>query len=125
MSQTNSLPSGSHFISLSAAIDMTSLYRTERENVLASSYRSQGILPLSETFNRDAFDTLLAKGECAGIRLYYGMDENYKLHALIVAVNDDNEDLIPDTSSETVSIDVAEEGQRCPDLCPPTSLLNA
>ena len=124
MSQTNSLPSGSHFISLSSALDMTTLFRSERENILDSSRRGQDILPLSETFNRDAFDTLLGKQDCAGLRIYYGMDDAYKIHALVVAVNDDNEDLIPRSLTATTD-DVFEEGQRCPDLCPPTSSLNA
>ena len=124
MSQTNSLPSANaHFITLDAAIDLTTNLRAGRESILDSGYRNQDVIPCSETFNRNAFDTLLAKQDCAGIRLYYGMDENYKLHAVFVAVNDDNEDLLPATSTRE-STDIVEEGQRCPDLCPPPSSLN-
>ena len=126
MSQTNSLPpANAHFISLNQAIDMTTLYRSDKEAILATAYQNQNILPDSETFNRNAFDTLLAKEGCAGLRIYYGMDENLKVHALIVAVNEDNEDILPALASATViDEDIVEEGQRCPDLCPPPSPLN-
>ena len=126
MSQTNSLPpANAHFISLNQAIDMTTLYKSDKEAILATAYQNQNILPDSETFNRNAFDTLLAKEGCAGLRIYYGMDENLKVHALIVAVNEDNEDILPALASPTViDEDIVEEGQRCPDLCPPPSPLN-
>ena len=126
MSQTNSLPpANAHFISLNQAIDMTTLYRSDKEAILATAYQNQNILPDSETFNRNAFDTLLAKEGCAGLRIYYGMDENLKVHALIVAVYEDNEDILPALASATViDEDIVEEGQRCPDLCPPPSPLN-
>jgi hypothetical protein len=126
MSQTNSLPStGAHFISLTEAVDMTTLYRSDKETILATAYQNQDILPLSETFNRDAFDTLLAKEGCEGLRIYYGMDENLNVHAIIVAVNEENEDILPDSTQNTITEnDIVEEGQRCPDLCPPPSALN-
>lgn len=124
MSITNSLPgANSHFISVTQAMDLTTQYRSDKEAILANSFQSQNILPLSETFNRNAFDTLLAKEGCEGIRIYYGMDENLKVHAVIVAVNEDNEDILPDQDSEATH--VVEEGQRCPDLCPAVSSLNS
>ena len=124
MSQTNSLPAtGTHFISLSKAVDMTTLYRSDKETILATNFQNQNILPLSETFNRDAIDTLLAKEGCEGLRIYYGMDENLKVHAIIVAVNEDNEDILPSsTENNLTENDIVEEGQRCPDLCPPLPL---
>lgn len=131
MSTTNTIPlPGQHFISLPAGITMTSLYRANRENILATAYKGLEILPLSETFNRDAFDQLLALQGCAGLRIYYGMDEALKLHAIIVAVNELNEDILPEAAlpeSDTITEDgnyIAEEGQRCPPLCPKGSPLN-
>lgn len=126
MSVTNSLPAAnSHFISLGTAIEMTALYRSDKEAILATGFQNQNILPNSETFNRDALDTLLAKEGCAGLRIYYGMDENLKVHAIIVAVNEDNEDMLPSGNSLIENgEDIVEEGQRCPDLCPPPSPLN-
>lgn len=123
---TNTLPAAnSHFISLATAETMTAAYRSDKEAILATAYQNQNILPLSETFNRGAIDTLLAIDACAGIRIYYGMDENLKVHAILVAVNEENEDILPAASllSEADPV-IVEEGQRCPDLCPPPSPLN-
>jgi hypothetical protein len=126
MSVTNSLPgANAHFISLNKAIEMTALYRADKETILATGFQAQDILPNSETFNRNAFDALLAADLCAGIRIYYGMDENSKVHAIAVAVNEDNEDILNIVTSPSVATEsIIEEGQRCPDLCPPASSLN-
>lgn len=129
MSYSNTIPSsGAHYISLETAIDMTALYRDEKENILATAYQSQAILPLSETFNKDAFEKLIETTGAEAIRLYYGMDENLKVHAVFVAVNGDNEDILPpETPSEFPANDgkILESGQRCPTICPPESELNA
>ena len=117
-----------HFISLSSAITMTSRFRANRENVLDSFYRGQNILALSETFDRSAFDTLLAKSGCTGLRIYYGMGEDLKIHAIIVAVNENNEDMIPENSlnnnEDDDDDDIVDSANRCPELCPPSSPLN-
>lgn len=128
MSTTSTLPAANaHFISLSQGISMTTLYRSDKEAILATAYQNQNILPISETFNRNALDTLLAIEGCEAIRIYYGMDENLKVHAILVAVNENNEDLLPDANNNSLSEEesVVEEGQRCPDLCPPSSPLNS
>ncbi len=123
MSVTNQVPGNSHFISVSTAADMTSTYRAERENILATAFKNQDILPLSETFNRTALDVLLARSGCEGIRIYYGMDENLLLHAILVGVDENNEDILPAPSLIEEDY-VAEIGQRCPASCPPPSDLN-
>lgn len=130
MSSTTSLPpANAHFISIQTAATMTASYRSNRETILASIYKNQDILPLSETFNRDLFDELLSKTGCEGIRIYYGMDEYLKVHAIIVAVDEDNNDILPQPTNgeeeeEEEEDFIGEEGQRCPNLCPPTSSLN-
>lgn len=129
MSYTTSLPpANAHFISTQQAAAMTALYRQNREAILAENYKDQNILALSETFNRDAFDELLSKSGCAGIRIYYGMDEALKVHAIVVAVDENNGDILPTqlTSQLNVTEDfIAEEGQRCPNICPTLSPLNS
>ena len=129
MSPTNSLPaSGSHFISLSRGIEMTALYRSQREAILATQYQGMQILPICETFNRDDIDILLEKEGCAALRVYFGMDESYKVKVLIVAVNQDAEDILPSPQSLNSlenEEDIVEEGHRCPDSCPPESPLNS
>lgn len=130
MNTSNSpFPEHSHFITLDHAITMTGTYRNNRELILDAGYQGQNILALSETFNREAFDHLLATEGCAGLRIYYGMDAGLKVHAVIVAVNSLNEDLLPATSiaSNLNSDDevIVEEGQRCPPICPDPSPLNS
>lgn len=115
-----------HFISIQEAIAMTSLYRTEHENILQPAYQNKAILPLSESFDRAAFDTVLAKPGCSGLRIYYGMDEGFKVHAIIVATDSDGKDMLPSESIIlTEEEDIIERGNRCPDLCPDPSPLNS
>lgn len=115
----------SQFISLPQAVDMTTLYRNMRETILAPEYKGQNILALNETFDRNIFDTLLAKNGCTGIRIYYGMDVSQKVHAIVVAVNANNEDILPVGAAVTGgNDDIGDEAQRCPDDCPPPSPLN-
>jgi hypothetical protein len=116
-----------HFISLQEAIDMTSLYRQEQENILKPDYQNQNILARSETFERAAFDTLLAKNGCAGLRIYYGMDAQLKVHAIIVPTDANGNDILPSPSltSTEEGEDIVERGLRCPDICPDTSVLNS
>jgi len=111
----------SQVISLSTAVDMTTLYRQDRETILGNSYKNQNILPKCETFDRDVIDDLLAQSGCTGLRIYYGMDSNNKVHAIIVGVNSSDEDIIfPNTDNSLI----AENAQRCPEDCPPSSDLN-
>jgi len=117
------LPQHSHVISLTQAKAMTATYRTNRETILLPQNQGKDILPLSETFNRGAFEQLLATPGCAGVRIYYGMDADLKLHAVIVSVNESNEDLLPDSTTQSTAgaADepvIIDEGQRCPPICP-------
>jgi hypothetical protein len=112
-----------HFIPLSQAVDMTALFRAEKENILLPAHRGQNILPVCETFGRDAFDELLAQTDCAAIRVYFSMDAQLKVKLVIVGVNSNKEDILP--VSPPGSEKIAEDGQRCPDICPPSSPLNS
>lgn len=119
-------PQQSHFISVQQAAAMIGRYRLNREAILAEDYKGQDILPLSETFNRDVFDVLLAREDAAGIRVYNGMDATFKLHTIIVAVNESNQDILPPSSLGSQEGDddyVGEEGQRCPNICPEPSVI--
>jgi hypothetical protein len=116
----------SDFISLSQAVDMTTLYRTEKDHILKSEYQGLNILCNCETFDRSQFDELLAKPDCKSLRIYYGMEPSLKIHAIIVAVNDKNENILPDGGAAMMTTsggDIIEEGKRCPDDCPPPSPL--
>lgn len=125
---TNTIPeANSHLITLTAAEALTSDYRLNRNSILQSGYQDQDILPLSETFNRTDIDLLLAQDGCEALRIYYGMDANLKVHAVLVAVNENNEDILPSQTLNPLSLEdiIIEEGQRCPIICPPQSALNS
>ncbi len=113
-------------ITLDEAVKMTSIYSKEKENILAPEYKGQNILCTSETFDRSAFDALLAQADCKAVRIYYGMDEKLQIHAIAVGVNNKNEDLLPSLKVSVTSGDpvIIEDGSRCPDECPPSSPLN-
>jgi hypothetical protein len=106
-----------HFISLAEAEEMTAVYRSQREGILAEEFQNQNILPISETYDKEAFAVLLAKPECAQIRIYYGMDEKLKIHAIIVAGDANGKDILPGSESGVVD-DIIDRGLRCPELCP-------
>jgi|SRR6478672_12601575 len=116
-----------HYIPLSTAVSMTSLYRSKRESILQPNYQDLDTLPLSETFHKTAIDLLLNTNGCLGLRIYYGMDVHEKVHAILVAVDGNNRDILP--ANDSLSTDneepiIIEVGQRCPPSCPPSSDLN-
>lgn len=112
-----------NLIPLRQAIDMTRLYRSEKENILTEEHRDTGKLPICETFEKAAFQQLLETNECVGVRIYSGMDSNRKMRFIIVGVDSRGEDLyITQTDSEQL---VIEAGIRCPSVCPPASVLNS
>jgi len=118
----------SQFIPLMLAIEMTTLYRNQKEKILDPVYRDKNVLAKCETFDRDVFDALLAQPGCTGLRIYYGMDTGLKVHAIVVGVNSKNEDILPLGTGGDLSLtdegSIVEEGKRCPDDCPPPSPLN-
>ncbi|MEI9959529.1 MAG: hypothetical protein WDM90_25155 [Ferruginibacter sp.] len=114
-----------HFIPLEQAIEMTTLYRAEKEKILAPAFQNKGILPICETFNREAFDYLLKEDGCVGLRFYYGMGEDLNIHIIAVGVNAANEDMLPKAGVFTdPGNQIVDDGQRCPVDCPPPSPLS-
>ena len=118
--QVPPFPGTDNFITLQEAITMTHMYRGNNEKILNPIYQGKMVLPLSETFNREAFDALLGQANCQGIRLYYGMDDKMKIHMIAVGVNEQNEDILSENGCVII-----ENGQRCPIACPPPSVLNS
>jgi hypothetical protein len=114
----------SHSISLDDAKRMISDYKANREVILAEDYKGKDILAYSETFDVDAILTLIASTVCRKMRIHYGMDENKKVHAILVAVDANDRDILPvDPRVQTPMI--VEDAIRCPDQCPPESALNS
>ncbi len=107
----------SHEITLQQAIDMTTLYRTNRPPNF----------PICETFEVDAISKLIATPECKFVRIYYGMKEDKEVDAILVAANADGQDLLPASSESGLNANavqniVLEDGFRCPQFCPPVSV---
>jgi hypothetical protein len=118
----------SNFISLEQAVAMTTIYRDEKENILAPACKGRNILPICETFDRASFDALLAETDCTYIRVYLGMDDNLNVRVIAVAANSKNVDILP-VAGQGIMTDggagnIVEDGMRCPTICPPASGLN-
>ena len=116
-----------HIITLESAIQMTALYRQQKETILTDAFKGKDILPLSETLDRAAIESLLNHPDCTSIRIYYGMKEDNKVHAVLVGVNSEDEDLLPGSESSAKSDDepvIVDESYRCPPFCPKESPLN-
>src|SRR5688572_3618245 len=117
MSTANS----NHFISLEQAKKMTKKYRDNKKSLVANE---KSDLPISETFDRAAFDALLAQPGCVKVRAYYGMDENTGIHLVFVGVNEKDEDMIAiqafNDSAETSTVPedavILDGGIRCPPI---------
>jgi hypothetical protein len=116
----------SDFISLQKAIEMTTLYRMQMDTILADEYKGQDILVRSEVFSKEQVEKLLAKPGCAFLRIYYGMSQDLKIHALLVSADGNSEDILctGEHASNEAAEDVLEEADRCPPICPPASPLN-
>lgn len=117
-----------HFITLQKAKEWIRNFREQKQKVLSPEFSERNILPDSETFNREAIDRLLAQQGCAGIRVYYGMDEALNVHAILVGVNEKNEDMLPAAATTEAALAnatedpvIVEESIRCPPNCPPDS----
>jgi len=119
--------SSTGFISLQEAIEMTTRYRQNKASVIDPAYSGNDILSICDTFNKAAIETLLAKTDCTAIRLYYGMNADLQVRPILVAVNKDNEDMLPPNTEDitTVGDDIVDDTVRCPPWCPPPSSLNS
>jgi len=111
----------SHEISLESAVDMTTRFRQNRESIITTEYQQSDILAICETFDKDAIKQLLDQQDCVSFRIYYGMDADLKVHAILVGANSSGEDILPSQNDPAV---ILEDGQRCPHYCPPASVLN-
>ena len=114
----------SDFISLAKAIELTKRFRQKKEEILKPQHVGQEIFTICDTFSKDIFEKLLAKNGCAGIRIYYGMDDTLKIKPIAVAINANGEDMLPGGSDTDDNEDIGDDTKRCPPDCPPPSPLN-
>ncbi len=118
--------SSTGFISLQQAIEMTTRYRQNKAAVINPVYSGSDILSLCDTFNKAAIEALLAKPDCTAIRLYYGMNTDLQVRPILVAVNRNDEDMLPPATLDitTTGDDIVDDTIKCPPICPPPSVLN-
>jgi len=117
-----------HLITVADAADLTSNFRSQKEDILADNMKDAGTLPICETFDRTAFDIILGDTNCTGIRIYLGIDGNAKVRMIVTGVNSGDEDIFIPSNHPANSFDadcVVEDGARCPPNCPPSSSLNS
>lgn len=100
-------------ITLQEAIEWTTRYRQNRPPNF----------PLSETFQVEVITKLISTQGCKFMRIYTGMKENMEAVAILVAVNADDDDLLPSGIENNENI-IVEDGYRCPPVCPKASVLN-
>lgn len=127
--------SQNHRITLEKAKKMAKKFKDNRDRINIPDQPVSDLLPISETFSRDAFDALLAQPDCQSVRIYYSMDDDLKVHAIVVGVDGNDRDIISsassvssattttDTTSATTLDDpvIIEDARRCPPNCPSTS----
>jgi hypothetical protein len=116
-----------HFISLEEAKKMTKKFRGDKDKIVKDEYKGKHLLPNCESFDRAAFDKLLQREDCKGVRIYYGMkEEDKRVHAIIVGFDADGKDILPREGIVADGIDecMIENGSQCPPNCPPPSELN-
>lgn len=115
-----------HSISLEEAKKMTKRFREEKDKIVKDDYKGKHF-PICESFDRSAFDALLQREDCKGVRIYYGMNEDsHQVHAIIVAIDANGKDILP---AKGVAMDgtdpvILERGLPCPEWCPEPSDLN-
>jgi hypothetical protein len=115
-----------HSIKLDVAKKMIGHYKKERERVIRDEHRGKKMLPTCETFDAEAIATLLKQPGCVKVRIYLGMDDNKEVKIILVGVNEKGEDQVPNATEKSLDTYVIlEEGERCPDACPPISTLNS
>lgn len=107
-----------HEITLQTAIAMTTRYRDD----MPADY------PICETFEVSAINRLLATAGAVSLRIYYGLKEAGTMHAILVAVDSNGNDLLPMSQNSFATNEqdpvILEDSFRCPPTCPPDSPLN-
>ncbi len=105
-------------ISPAQAKQMIRLYETNKSLTLKSDI-DPDILALSETFDKSEIEELLNQKTCVSLRVYYGMSEDLYVHAILVGVDSNGNDILA-----TNPPIIIEEGVRCPPLCKANAGLN-
>lgn len=125
---TNQFLGNNHSISLDEAKKMTKKFRTDKDKIVKDEFKGKHLIPNCESFDRKAFDVLLQREDCVGVRIYYGMkDGSDRIHAIIVGFDANGKDILPVAGGVSDGVDptIIENGQPCPASCPEGGLNNS
>jgi hypothetical protein len=125
----NQFVGNNHSISLDEAKKMTKKFRADKDKIVKDEFKGKHLIPNCESFDRKAFDVLLQREDCVGVRIYYGMkDASDRIHAIIVGFDAEGKDILPvegATALDGVDPTIIENGQPCPTVCPSGGLNNS
>jgi hypothetical protein len=123
------------FISLDKAKQLLGKFKKDKDKVLKDEFKGKNILPYSETFELGPIKTLMDLPNCAGLRIYFGMEEDDNVSLVIVGVDQDGADILEPVTLSALSLEggteevttdpIVENGTKCPPTCPVTSTLNS
>ena len=115
---------GENLLPSSRAFEMIVRYRENKELILAEDFKKSDVLAYSETFNAEDVRLLLSQPGCVGFRVLYGMDDKLWIHAILVGVDANGNDIVIQNPGFGLKNDegyVVEIGYRCPPICRPTN----
>ena len=103
-------------------------YAQNKNSILKEPFNQNDTLPTSETFERAAFDKILAQDGCVGVRIYYGMDDDLQVSLILIGVDRNGQDIqkTGGNLSKKKDGDISDDpimafsgGLRCPPNCEP------
>lgn len=107
-----------NIISYELAKNFIERYRQNWQNVPTAGYADS--LSLTETFSAEAFRKLLDQPGCVGVRIYYGMNEDLKICAILVGVDAQDRDMVGALKGGEEDV-IIELGKFCPPFCAQSS----
>lgn len=104
-----------NLVRLSDAKLMVKTYLENKSKVIPN----ESTLPNTETFDSEAFVALLNQPDCVKVRLYYGMNENLEIRAIVVGVDSNGNEIYIENKglNGTDELYVIDDGQACPPYC--------
>ncbi|HEY9178493.1 MAG TPA: hypothetical protein VIN07_12415 [Flavipsychrobacter sp.] len=108
-----------HHITLNDAADMISNFGTAREGMLTTGEGSPASLPIYETFNLKAIDSLICQPGVVGFRVYLALDGQNQVRYVLTGVDGEGKDVIQRRQENPAHVAAADEmileaGQRWP-----------
>jgi hypothetical protein len=113
-------------------------FKEHHKKLLKEEFHHQEVFPHAETFSKEIILQLLEQEGAEGLRIYLGQDDQNIVRMVLVGVDEQGNDLLPDNEPADEPAggahaqlklsatpagkgrQIVEEGQRCPPYCPTT-----